>query len=203
MSSTTGQVSNQWTVPDSPIFLCPPDAYSSHPLPLTNSMNAPEQSNTASLHEPFTPDTSESTSIPDLPALGRNRKVLVVDDNVVLLKAFEAKFKASGFEVILAKDSMSAVSEARKQKPDLIVLDINFPPDNSLISLQWNGLNVLQWLKRFEELSAIPVVVVSGDDAEKSEKKALAAGGSAYFQKPLNFTAFAEAVRQLFKPVAA
>ncbi|HWY78462.1 MAG TPA: response regulator [Verrucomicrobiae bacterium] len=163
-------------------------------------MNPSDQSNTASLREPFAP---EATPIPDLPSLGRNRKVLVVDDNVVVLKAFEAKFKASGFEVILARDTMSAVTEARKRKPDLIVLDINFPPDNSLISLQWNGLNVLQWLKRFEELSPIPVVVVSGDDAEKSEKKALAAGGSAYFQKPLNFTAFAEALRRLFRPIPA
>jgi CheY-like chemotaxis protein len=166
-------------------------------------MNPPDQSSAASSHEPIVPDPSESASIPDLPPIGRNRKVLVVDDNVVILKAFEAMFKASGFEVILVRDTMSAVTEARKRKPDLIVLDINFPPDNSMISLQWSGLNVLQWLKRFEELSAIPVVVVSVDDSAKSEKKALAAGGSAYFQKPLNFKSFAETLGRLLRPLAA
>jgi two-component system cell cycle response regulator DivK len=166
-------------------------------------MSTLDQTNAPSLREPFTPDSSEATSTPELSACGRNRKVLVVDDNVVVLKAFEGRLKVNGFEVILAKDSMSAVTAARKQKPDLIVLDINFPPDNSQISLQWNGLNVLRWLKRFEELSTIPVVVVSGDDPEKSERQALAAGGSAYFQKPVNFESFAEAVRRLLKPVTA
>jgi hypothetical protein len=69
---------------------------------------------------------------PILP-IGKNRKVLVVDDNPVVLKSFELKLKASGFDVLTATEGAAAVSLARQTKPDLIVLDINFPPRRRLL----------------------------------------------------------------------
>src|ERR1700712_4363037 len=62
-------------------------------------------------------------------SLGQGRKILVVDDNPVVLKAFELKLKALGFQVLIAAEGATAVSLARQERPDLIVLDINFPPD--------------------------------------------------------------------------
>jgi len=150
--------------------------------------------------EPFLPESTDSFVAGQLSSIGRNRKILIADDSPVVVKAFEIKFKAIGFEVLLARDAMSAITAARTHKPDLIVMDIHFPLDTSHIGLQWNGLNVLQWLKRFEELAAIPVVVVSSDDASKHKEKVVAAGGAAYFQKPLDFRAFMEALVPLLKP---
>ncbi len=160
-------------------------------------MNPTELSNNdlSSPREPFTPESD--TSGADFSSLGRNRRVLIVDDNVVVLKAFETKLKSSGFQVVLARDPASAVAVARTQKPDLIVLDINFAPDESFTSLQWNGLTVLQWLKRLEELAEIPVVVISADDPAKHKSKAMAAGAVAYFQKPMDFKEFAAALQPL------
>ncbi len=76
--------------------------------------------------------------------IGRGRKILVVDDNLVVLKAFELKLKACGFEVLTASEGAAAVSTARQLKPDLIVLDINFPPDVGSSGLQWDGFNIMQ-----------------------------------------------------------
>ena len=81
--------------------------------------------------------------------IGQNRKILVVDDNPVVLKAFELKLKALGFTVLTATEGASAVSTARQQQPDLIVLDINFPPDvmavpvcNGTVSISCSGCSV-------------------------------------------------------------
>src|SRR4051812_24304982 len=79
---------------------------------------------------------------PSSDAIGTNRKILVVDDNSVVLKAFELKLKASGFDVITAVDGAAGVSLARQSKPDVIVLDINFPPDVGSSGLQWDGFNI-------------------------------------------------------------
>ena len=56
-------------------------------------------------------------------------KVLIVDDNEVIIKTLSMKLKSSGYDVIAATDGSEAVSAARRDKPDLIVLDISFPPD--------------------------------------------------------------------------
>jgi len=114
---------------------------------------------------------------------GLNRKILVVDDNTVVLKAFELKLAALGFKVLTATDGSMAVSCARKETPDLIVLDINFPPDVGSSGLQWDGFNIMHWLGRFNEVADIPVIIITSGDPSKLRARALAAGAVAFFQK--------------------
>src|SRR3954471_77998 len=109
-------------------------------------------------------------------SVGANRKILVVDDNAVVLKAIAGKLSASGFNVVTVAESAAGVGAARKECPDLIILDINFPPDDGFSSLQWDGLNILQWVKRFEELKDTPVIIITVDDPAKHKEKTLAMG---------------------------
>ncbi len=127
-------------------------------------------------------------------------KVLVVDDNLVVLKTFEAKLKAGGFNVITAREAAEAVGIARKEKPDLIVLDINFPPPESFTSLQWDGLNTLQWFKRYEDVAAIPIVVITSATSEEYKKQALGAGAAAFYIKPVNFDELLAAIPGIAAP---
>jgi CheY-like chemotaxis protein len=131
------------------------------------------------------------------PTLGQNRKILVVDDNPVVLKAFELKLKALGFNVLTASDGAVAVSTARHEKPDLIVLDINFPPDVGSSGLQWDGFNIMQWMHRFQEAAGIPVIIITSGEPEKFKERALAAGAVAFFQKPINNEEFLLTVRRI------
>jgi len=131
------------------------------------------------------------------PAIGENRKILVVDDNPVVLKAFELKLKALGFQVLTATEGSAAVSTARNERPDLVVLDINFPPDVGSSGLQWDGFNIMQWMHRFQEAAEIPVIIITGGDAAKFKERALAAGAVAFFQKPINNEEFLMAVRRI------
>jgi CheY-like chemotaxis protein len=57
------------------------------------------------------------------------KKILVVDDNEVVLKAVSLKLQGCGYHIITALDGTEAVAAARRETPDLILLDLNFPPD--------------------------------------------------------------------------
>ena len=57
------------------------------------------------------------------------KKILVVDDNEIILKTISLKLQGAGYQVITALDGSEAVAAARKETPDLILLDISFPPD--------------------------------------------------------------------------
>jgi CheY-like chemotaxis protein len=129
-------------------------------------------------------------------SFGQNRKILIVDDNPVVLKAFELKLKASGFQVLCANDGSAAVNIARHERPELIVLDMHFPPDVGSSGLQWNGFTIMQWMHRFTDAADIPVIVISSDEVSKFKDKATAAGAVACFQKPINHEEFLIAVRR-------
>jgi CheY-like chemotaxis protein len=117
--------------------------------------------------------------------VGRGRRILVVDDNAVVLKAFELKLRASGFTVFTAADAATVASAADEAKVELILLDINFPPSHTAI--EWNGFTVIQWVRRFPELASIPIILISGTDSSKYSEKALATGAAAFFAKPVDY----------------
>lgn len=130
-------------------------------------------------------ETSLLAEGPQVAAVGRNRRILVVDDDAVVLKAFEMKLKSSGFTVFSVSDASVVAGTAQKVKPELILLDVNFPPSGA--GMEWSGLTAIQWLRRFPELSSIPVIIISGADGAALKDKALAAGARAFFQKPVSF----------------
>lgn len=111
------------------------------------------------------------------------KKILIVDDDHVVQKALGIKLKASNFDVIAALDGSTAVNLARTQKPDAILLDINFPDDFG--SVPWDGFRIMQWLKRVEEASNIPIFVISSGDPEKYLARVKEHGAAGFFRKPI------------------
>lgn len=111
------------------------------------------------------------------------KKLLIVDDDPVILKALSIKLKAAGYDVVTAMDGSQAVNAVRTQKPDLILLDLTFPPE--VTGVPWDGFRIMDWLKRIDEAAGIPIVVITGGDPAKYEAKARAAGASAFFHKPI------------------
>lgn len=125
------------------------------------------------------------------------KKLLIVDDNVVVLKALSLKLKASGYEVLTAEDGGTAVALVRQQKPDLILLDISFPPDVAHGGgVPWDGFLIMSWLKRLDEAKNIPIIVLTGADPAKFKERAMAAGAACYFQKPVDPEELLAAIRQ-------
>jgi CheY-like chemotaxis protein len=114
-------------------------------------------------------------------------KILVADDNVVVLKALSIKLKSAGYEVRTAMDGSTAVSCVRRDRPDLIILDINFPPDVAHGGgISWDGFLILDWLRRIDEVRDTPIIFITSGEPGKFREKAMKAGAVAFFQKPID-----------------
>lgn len=127
-------------------------------------------------------------------------RILVVDDDEVILKTTEIKLRAQGYAVITATDGSSAIHAARSERPDLILLDIGFPPE---VSLTWDGFGILNWLRRFEGTRSIPVVIVTGNNGDGLYKRANEAGAAGFFRKPLPFTPLLSLIKLRLKTSAS
>jgi CheY-like chemotaxis protein len=122
--------------------------------------------------------TTSTTATPS----GTHR-ILVVDDDAVVRKTTETKLRAEGYDVITAEDGPSALAATRTQRPDLILLDLEFPPDPTMT---WDGFRVMEWLQRAEP-RPIPVILFTGCQDKDLPERAALAGATGFFQKPLLF----------------
>jgi two-component system KDP operon response regulator KdpE len=125
------------------------------------------------------------------------KKILVVDDSPVILKALSMKLTAEGYDVLTAEDGGGAVNLARRGKPDLILLDISFPPDVAHGGgVAWDGFLIMNWLRRMDELKNTPIVIITGSEPEKYKDRALAAGAVNFFHKPIENEELLAAIRR-------
>ena len=90
------------------------------------------------------------------------RKILIIEDNKDLAGAIEGLLKLKGFETFLARDGVSGIEQARKHKPDLVLLDIMLP--------KLNGFEVCRMLKTDSALRHIPVLREKAPTVWHSEK---------------------------------
>jgi CheY-like chemotaxis protein len=67
----------------------------------------------------------------------------------------------------------------RREKPDLVLLDISFPPDVGGVS--WDGFRIMDWLHRVDETKKIPIIIISGVVEEKTRQRATSSGAVAFF----------------------
>lgn len=109
----------------------------------------------------------------------KKKKILIIEDEKILAEMYKDKFIKAGFEVFSAFESRDGLELARKEKPDLIILDILLPREN--------GITFLRRLKKEPETSSIPVVVFSNYDNPDTKKEAIKFGVKDYLIKA-NYT---------------
>jgi DNA-binding response OmpR family regulator len=105
------------------------------------------------------------------------KKILVVDDDPDVRLGLQVRLSANDYQLFFAADGVTSIAEARKQKPDLIILDLGLPAGD--------GFSVLERLKVNEKLSLIPVIVLSGRDRVGNWDRAIKAGAKTFLQKPV------------------
>lgn len=108
-------------------------------------------------------------------------KILIVEDEEVLIKVLKEKLEKEKFTVELAIDGETVLPIAKKTKPNLILLDIILPNKD--------GLSVLEELKASPETKHIPVIMISNLGEDENIKKALELGAVDYLvktQHPIN-----------------
>ena len=121
-----------------------------------------------------------------------------MDDSPLILKLMSMKLTANGYDVVTAEDGGAAVSAVRQEKPDLILLDISFPPDVAHGGgVAWDGFLIMNWLQRMEEARQIPIIIITGGEPAKYKDRALAAGAASFFHKPIDNDALLTVIRQI------
>jgi two-component system phosphate regulon response regulator PhoB len=114
------------------------------------------------------------------------KTVLIVEDDKDHLKALQIRLGAAGFGTIWASDGLQAVAAARRERPDVIVLDLGIPGGD--------GYQVLQRLKMIAPTANIPIIVLSARDPAVHRARSLEAGAVAFFQKPADSDALLKAI---------
>ena len=131
------------------------------------------------------------------------KKILIVDDDPILLQSLTRLLNDVGYDILTATDGSAAVSVARHEKPDLILLDIIFPPDvEHGGGIPWDGFLIMDWLRRQEETKSVPIFMISGGDEQTYRNSAFAKGAGAFFPKPINRDELVATVRQTLGDVA-
>ena len=110
--------------------------------------------------------------------MAKRRKILIVDDDPKALLLIEAMLKPHGYDVVLVNHSRLAIQTARKEKPDLILLDIMMP--------ELDGYTLLNKIRKDETLKNIPVVMVTALELDGNKEFASECGASAYITKPID-----------------
>jgi len=102
-------------------------------------------------------------------------RILIADDDITLRDMYKLRLEADNFEVLIAADGEEALGIIRKEKPDLILLDIMMP--------KINGLDVLAEIKKDPTLKEIPVIMLTALIQDVTKVKSLMSGADDYLMK--------------------
>ena len=119
-------------------------------------------------------------------------RILLVDDEISLVKTVGKRLEVEGFEVVSAMDGEGALSKAQTEHPDLIILDLMLP--------KMNGFEVCKRLKQDPALQRIPVIIFTAKAQEKDEQLAMQYGANAYIRKPFRAEELFGTIRKLLAP---
>ena len=114
------------------------------------------------------------------------KRILVVEDEVELVKALQIRLEASGYEVLAAYDGMEGLEKAKKENPDLIILDIMMP--------KMDGYATLSKLKEAGETKDIPVIMLTAKAQSDDVARSMQLGAADYIAKPFSHMSLLEKI---------
>jgi CheY-like chemotaxis protein len=119
------------------------------------------------------------------------KKVLVVDDNEKNLLLEKDLLEVAGFEVFEAKNAADAIAIARKEKPDIILMDVRLP--------DMRGTDAVRILRQDKETSDIPIVFVTSSVMPEGREEIEGMINTGFIGKPINTRTFAQEISQFIK----
>jgi two-component system, OmpR family, alkaline phosphatase synthesis response regulator PhoP len=117
------------------------------------------------------------------------KKILIIEDEIALVKILTLRLEANGYQVIFAIDGQKGLNLAREEKPDLIILDIMLPT--------MDGYQICRLLKYDGRFNQIPVIMVTAKGMDEDKKTGEQVGADAYFVKPFEPAELLEKIKEL------
>ena len=105
-------------------------------------------------------------------------RILVVEDDPLILRIVALRLQGQGYEVLTATDGEEALDMATRERPDLIIMDIQLP--------KLNGLEVTRKLRGNVAFSQIPIIALTAYAMKGDKERAIEAGCDAYLSKPID-----------------
>lgn len=121
-------------------------------------------------------------------------KILIVDDEPNILISLEYLMKREGYEVLLARDGDEALAVIRRERPELVLLDVMMPGKT--------GFEVCNLVRADEALAATRIVLLTAKGRDTDVAKGLALGATDYITKPFSTKDLAQRVRELLQGAA-
>ena len=122
------------------------------------------------------------------------KKALVVDDNGNNLMLEKDLLEVAGFEVFEAENAAGGIAIARREKPDIIIMDVRLP--------DMRGTEAARILRQDKETSDIPIVFVTASVMAEGREEINAITNSGFIGKPINTRTFAKEISQFIKRVS-
>ena len=105
-------------------------------------------------------------------------RILYIEDNKINMDIIRKNLEFWEYELIAEFDGTQGVATARREKPNLILVDINLP--------DVDGVQIIRTLKASSDLSKIPVVALTADATNENRKTCVDAGANGFLVKPIN-----------------
>ncbi len=115
------------------------------------------------------------------------KKILVVDDEADLAKTIQFSVAAEGYKVLVSYNEEDALNQARRENPDLFLLDIMLP--------ELDGCKVYRLLKFDEQYKNIPILMLTAKTQEKDKLLREETGADEYITKPFDIEELMEKVK--------
>lgn len=122
------------------------------------------------------------------------RMVMVVDDSVTVRKVTSRLLERHGYEVVLAKDGLDAITKLEDVRPDIMLLDIEMP--------RMDGFEVASLVRHNPNLLGLPIIMITSRTGEKHRERAFQIGVNAYMGKPFQEQQLLETISELLAAMA-
>jgi DNA-binding response OmpR family regulator len=116
-------------------------------------------------------------------------KILVIEDEQDIALVLAKRLSNLGHKVVVGNDAYQGLSLARREAPDLIILDLMLPAGG--------GFGVLERIRAMPNIATTPIIVATALHSEDMKDKVLAAGADAFFEKPYDFEKLGNLIRDL------
>lgn len=120
-----------------------------------------------------------------------DKKILIVDDDPSIVELLKIVLEDYGFKTVSAYDGEEAIEKIKKERPDLVLLDIMLPTKD--------GYFVLDEIKKMPEFKILPIVIISAKIREVDISFGIQKGATDYFTKPLDIDKLISRVKELLQ----